>query len=321
MNMVKEFILCTLLLVSQFGYAQTTTVSGMVVDAYSLETIDGVEVAFVNESNQSVFVEPTNLSGEFEIKTRLQPGDKIQIHFSKEGYRRGFIEKVIERSGLNLKINLEPKTPGEVDGDIRIAGHVKDLKGDNAAIEGAQVWFINEYNRKIPVRASDKSGYFEINTNLKPGDDVEIFVENPNGHKTTKAKFSIKNETANNRIDIFLRPKGFIPNSTYFLGGGGVLLTTGLLTKLGSNSAYDKHKDFDNENRQADFDKANKLNKVSILTATPGLILAGIGAYTALTGNKKLYTIAENSRVLPQLNYRLTDFGEEIITVGLTLKF
>ena len=132
MKIVKKLILCSLFFVSQYGYAQLSTISGRVIDAYSQETMDGVEVAFVNESNQSVFVDPTNLSGEFEIRTKLQPGDKIQIHFSKEGYRRGFIERVIERSGLNLTMDLEPKTPGEVDGDIRISGHVKDLKGDNA---------------------------------------------------------------------------------------------------------------------------------------------------------------------------------------------
>ncbi len=321
MKQTKLLLSAVFLFISASVFSQLTTISGHITDAYSKEALEEVEIAFINGNSQSVFVEPSNLSGDFEFKTNLKPGDKIQLHISKQGYRRGFIERVIETNGLNLTITLEPKSPGEVDGDIRIIGHVTDFKGKTKAIAGAQVWFINEYNRKIPVRASDQTGYFEINTNLEPGEEVAIFVENAPTHKTTKANFSIKKETANNRLEVYLRPKNYLPKSTYLMASGGLLLSTGLITRLSSNSAYDKHKNFQNTNRLADYDKANNLNKVSILTTTPGLILAGIGIYYSLTGNKKLYEIAANSKVQPTLRYSRIGLTEERLSTGLTIKF
>ena len=274
-------------------------ISGRVIDAEAGTAIKGAELSIIDELGKRSYQRTTNSNGDFEIITKLQPGQYVTIEVKKEGYTFKELRHKISMVGSSETIQIE-LLKGVGNQEITVSGFIigkKNLK----PVENAKIYYFNQYNRRVDVGYSSDAGFFTFGTNQKPGESIKIHVD-----KTPRYKLEIYNYIIprySDNIWISLKKKAKISPEWYFFGGSAVALITSLATKIPSDNNYEKYEDLTNPNREAAFDKANSLNKTAIVSLYTGIAAAvGGGAYLLFFKDKDDLSGME-SRITPTMNY------------------
>lgn len=256
-----------------------TVITGMVVDSIALDGMGGVEVSFFDVNGSPIQSRSTNLKGDFEFETDFNPGEVIRVRADKSGYYSKEEKLRIlkpERGENYVKFQL----PKIADRGIKANVRVLDKKSGKP-IEGATIKYRDRTGDKSATTPA--SGEVSLNPHLDPNKSLWLRIQKPRYLEMTGSP-----ALAIDRPNLFvyeMEREYEFPWCTCMLAGSGSFAIFSGISFFSSKSAYNNYKDVMNENRESDYDKANKRLRTSVVSG--GLAVASLGGWLLCKSIKK----------------------------------
>ncbi len=259
-------------IVVQWPLSAQINITGYVRDASNQKPISDAEVYFYDPTGKRLPIRSTNSDGFFRFETNFKPGQFVTIKVGKTGeytlsesVSHLISDPAVRKNEVNFYLRKDEATSGS----LKITGHVYNQK-NKKPVSGANVSVPDLIGKWYSVK-TDATGLYDLNTFVKPGNDLNFRVEMPGYHPYPEAK-TLKSE--GNQFDFYIRPTAKFPCECLLYGSGAAALTSGG-TYWGAGSKYNSSKDFSNNSRQRDYNSANTLNRVSIASAGTAVGLFG----------------------------------------------
>ena len=241
-------------------------ISGYVRDASDQKPIQEAEVYFFDPTGRQLPARSTNSDGYFRFETTFKPGQFITIKAGKKGeYAQSETLTYLIKDpnfGTNV-VNFFLRREEDTHGTMKVTGYVYDRKSKRP-VPGATISVPDKINKRYSVK-TNPSGLYDLNTFYQPGDLLEFRIE-MTGYKIF-TKEEILRSDGNNRFNFEISPVAKIPWCKIMLYGSGGAALASLGLYWGADKAYENYKDFSNADREDDYNKANNLNRASIVSA------------------------------------------------------
>ena len=258
---------------TQASGQQNITISGRVIDAEDGTPISEVEISMIDELSRRNYTKTTNSNGDFEITTKLQPGQYITIEARKETYLFEEVRHKISQAGYSESLTIT-MLEGTGNKEITVSGFVSNVKSLKP-VDQALVYYFNQFNRRVDVGYTDKFGFFTFSTNQTPGEEIKIHIDKEPSFEKKVHPFVIPKHSE--VIYIRVKKNVKVKPEWYVLGGGVLLFSGSLITGGAADNAYDRYNQNFNPNRQDDLDQANALKKTSAATFYGSVAAIGVG--------------------------------------------
>lgn len=264
---------------------QQTEISLTVYNAANFEFIKDAEVSYFDRSGRKIPSGSTNSEGFALFDVPFAPGEEVIIQVNKFGSFK--TEQFKHRIKVNTLGPNEVRCYLRVFEGIKVRGRVYHGKmRKRLPIKGASIIVPDPTGGKETHKTNSR-GYFEFNTLFSPGESLPIKIE-AEGFEMLSPTITVELEgPRNNDFEFFLSTPPKVDWCDCLLYGS---LGTGVIsgaTYWAAGTAYNNYQDFSKDDRQQKYDKANSLNRVSLIAAG-FTILLGSSAWICKEKEKKI---------------------------------
>jgi hypothetical protein len=267
-------------------------ISGFVKDSITQDPLQDAQIFFYDDQSRLIQLKSTSSMGYFDFETNFIYGQRIIVKVYKKGYLNKEQTLTITSDGVN---RLDFLLPDVNSTGLKAFIRIKDKK-TGKALGGALVQYLDVRKRTYVDTIVSVKGEVELKLYQKPGTILDLRISKPN-YRTIKDQKILSEDPLLNVYEYALKSnQRFTLGSGLLIGGSAcALVSVGMY--ISSNSKYESYKDFYNENRDDDYNKAKTHRTIAGVTA--GVATGAFIGYVIykIKQKKKEHALEQNTRI------------------------